>query len=426
MTHSTEAIAQTPAHPASGRKKWIRLLANRNFRLLWLGENVSLLGDQFYFIALPWLVFQMTDSALAFGTILMVAGIPRAVLMLVGGVMTDRISPRSVMILSNLFRLIITILLTLLVIAQTVDLWMMYAIAFCFGSVDAFFHPAYRSIMPFIVDEDNLQASNSLMQAAAQLVQTVGPGVAGIIVGSIGAALSFAFDAVTFLFTSIMLWMMQPAAIPSNSTKPAVNSKLAGIFTDINEVLIYTRRDKLLTTLILVVAAINLFFVGPLIVGSAALSQVRFAQGSAAYGAMLSAFASGALVGTLTAGAIHLKEAGMVSLLLVAAEGVLMIGIGLTSSLAFACGLWLLTGFGAGFGSLNLITLTQTRVAKAMMGRFMSLLALTEVGLTPISNALAGLLADWNATALFVLAGAFLTVTGLSAAMNGNLRSSET
>jgi hypothetical protein len=116
----------------------------------------------------------------------------------------------------------------------------------------------------------------------------------------------------------------------------------------------------------------------------------------------------------------------MVSLLLVAAEGVLMIGIGLTSSLAFACGLWLLTGFGAGFGSLNLITLTQTRVAKAMIGRFMSLLALTEVGLTPISNALAGLLTDWNVTALFVLAGAFLTVTGLLAAMNGNLRLSET
>ncbi|HSB03276.1 MAG TPA: MFS transporter [Anaerolineales bacterium] len=401
-------------------------LANRNFRLLWLGENISLLGDQFYFIALPWLVFQMTDSALAFGTILMVAGIPRAVLMLVGGVMTDRISPRSVMIVSNLFRLIITLLLTLIVAAQASELWMLYVTAFCFGSVDAFFHPAYRSIIPFIVDEDNLQASNSLMQAAAQLVQIVGPGVAGIVVRSVGAALSFAFDALTFLFTSILLWMMRPAAIPGSPTKPAVTSKQAGILADISEMLIYIRHDKLLTTLILVVAAVNLFFVGPLIVGSAALSQIRFVQGSVAYGAMLSAFAIGALAGTLTAGAVHLKETGVVSLLLVAAEGVLMIGIGYTLSLAFTCGLWLLTGFGAGFGSLNLITLTQTRVAKPMMGRFMSLLALTEVGLTPISNALAGLLADWNATALFVLAGACLTITGLLAAMNGNIRSSAT
>jgi len=85
--------------------------------------------------------------------------------------------------------------------------------------------------------------------------------------------------------------------------------------------LTYIRHDKLLTTLVLVVAAINLLFVGPFIVGSAALSQVRFVQGSAAYGAMLSAFAIGALVGTLMAGAVYLKQAGMISLLLVSAEG---------------------------------------------------------------------------------------------------------
>jgi hypothetical protein len=75
-----------------------------------------------------------------------------------------------------------------------------------------------------------------------------------------------------------------------------------------------------------------------------------------------------------------------------------------------------------GFGSLNLITITQTRVVKPMMGRFMSLLALTEVGLVPISNALSGLLADWNATTLFLLAGVSLTVTGLLAAGNSRLR----
>ena len=144
MAHPTEALALTPADAASSQTARISPLANRNFRLLWMGENVSLFGDQFYFVALPWLVFQMTNSALAFGTILMVAGIPRAVFMLIGGVITDRFSPRSVMIASNLFRLIITILLTLIVVSQVVKLWMLYVIAFCFGSVDAFFHPAYR------------------------------------------------------------------------------------------------------------------------------------------------------------------------------------------------------------------------------------------------------------------------------------------
>src|SRR5512139_560266 len=122
MSNQTDVIGLSPVAEAPARSTRIRPLANRNFRLLWMGESVSLLGDQFYFIALPWLVFQMSGSALAFGAILMVAGIPRAVFMLVGGVMTDRFSPRTVMIVSNLLRLAITVLLMLVVAAQTIEL----------------------------------------------------------------------------------------------------------------------------------------------------------------------------------------------------------------------------------------------------------------------------------------------------------------
>ena len=230
--------------------------------------------------------------------------------------------------------------------------------------------------------------------------------------------------------------MMHPPAIrrkPNDPTAgdltagdPAAAPRRAGILAEIVEMFNYVRHDKLLKTLILVVAAINLLFAGPLIVGSAALGKVRFAEGSLAYGAMLSAFAIGALAGTLTAGVIRLKQAGVVSLLLVAAEGVFMVGIAYSSTLAVTCILWLLIGFGAGFGSLNLITMTQKQVTKPMMGRFMSLIALTEVGLTPISNALAGMLADLNVTALFVLAGVLLTATALVAATNGDLRAGPT
>src|SRR5512136_3259155 len=98
MSNQGDVICSSPEAETPVHSTRIRPLANRNFRLLWLGESVSLLGDQFYFIALPWLVFQLSGSALAFGAILMVAGIPRAVFMLVDGVMTDRFSPRAVML----------------------------------------------------------------------------------------------------------------------------------------------------------------------------------------------------------------------------------------------------------------------------------------------------------------------------------------
>jgi MFS family permease len=425
MADQPEVIGLSQAVTDTARPARVRPLANRNFRLLWMGENVSLLGDQFYFVALPWLVFQITGSSLAFGTILMVEGIPRAVFMLIGGVVTDRFLPRAVMITSNLLRLIITVLLTLVVANQAIQLWMLFVIAFSFGLVDAFFHPAYRAMIPVIVDEDNLRASNSLMLSASQLVQIAGPGVAGVLVYSVGVMLSFAFDALTFLFTSIMLLLMRPTALPQKKASPEATQTRSGILAEIGEMLAFVRRNAQLRTLVLVVAAINLLFTGPLIVGTATLGKVRFVEGSAAFGAMLSAFGIGMLIGTLAAGVIRPRRPGLICLLLVATEGVLLVGVGHASTLITACVLLVLIGCGAGFGNVNVITLTQKNVTKEMMGRVMSLIVLSEVGLTPISNALAGALADLSVTAMFVLAGGLLTLTAMLATLNPEVRAVE-
>ncbi|MBX3065077.1 MAG: MFS transporter [Anaerolineae bacterium] len=413
------------AHDGDSHPHLNHPLANRNFRLLWMGENISVLGDQFYLIALPWLVFQMTNSSLAFGSVLLIAGIPRALLMLIGGVMTDRMSPRRVMLISNLLRLGIAGGLSLLVATQTIQLWMVFVIAFCFGIVDAFFYPAYRAMIPLIVDEAHLQSSNALMQGTSQLVLIAGSGIGGVIVARLGMAFSFVLDAFTFLFTSIALSLMRPATQAQLATSHVTTPKRRHIFAEIREVFAYIRQDRLLTILLGVVAAINLLFTGPLIVGSATLSRARFNDGSAAYGAMLSVFSIGILIGTLIAGLTHLKKPGLISLLLVATEGIFMIGIGLTTSLTLIYGMWLLIGFAAGFGSLNFVTLTQKRVSKAMIGRFMSLIALSEVGLAPISNAVAGAIADVDITALFIGAGVLLTTVALLAVSNEVIRSGE-
>src|SRR5262252_6371095 len=82
-----------------------QVLAHRDFRLLWLGQTASLIGDQFYLIALPWLVLRLTGDPLALGAVLALAGVPRAVFMLVGGAVTDRFSPRWIMLLSDIVRL---------------------------------------------------------------------------------------------------------------------------------------------------------------------------------------------------------------------------------------------------------------------------------------------------------------------------------
>ncbi len=163
-----------------------RVMRQRNFRLLWIGEGISLLGDQFYMIALPWLVLKMTGDALAVGGVLAVAGIPRALFMLIGGAFTDRFSPRTVMLGSNLCRMIIVALLTALVIAGSTNLWTLYVLTLIFGVVDAFFFPAQSSVIPQIVDKENLQIGNSIIQGTAQLSRFAGPILAGSLIALLG------------------------------------------------------------------------------------------------------------------------------------------------------------------------------------------------------------------------------------------------
>lgn len=118
-TLSLDKNAETKVSP-------INVLKIRNFRLLWIGEGISLLGDQFYMIALPWLVLSLTGNALAVGTVMAMAGISRALFLLVGGALTDRFTPRKLMINSNLARMVLTGLLAALVATNLIQLWMLF------------------------------------------------------------------------------------------------------------------------------------------------------------------------------------------------------------------------------------------------------------------------------------------------------------
>src|SRR5574342_1431835 len=200
----TLSLEQKPAATNTSPASVLRI---RNFRLLWIGERLSLLGDQFYMIALPWLVLTLTGNALAVGTVFALAGIPRALFMLVGGALTDRFTPRRLMINSNLARMVLTGLLAVLVAMNLIQLWMLYVLALFFGLADAFFFPAQTSIVPQLVDKDQLQQGNAMIQGTATLSLLVGPILAGRLISwldggtmhsTFGIALAFALDSLSF------------------------------------------------------------------------------------------------------------------------------------------------------------------------------------------------------------------------------------
>ena len=114
------AKAENPAKIAAKR-----VLGNPNFRLLWAGQAMSLLGDQFTMIALPWLVLLLTGDAAALGLVLALTGVPRAVFMLVGGAVSDRFSQRSIMLISDVLRFGLTVMLAGMVLTGNVEMWML-------------------------------------------------------------------------------------------------------------------------------------------------------------------------------------------------------------------------------------------------------------------------------------------------------------
>ncbi len=214
MTDSLSLAKKTGAANAFSRN----VLRMRNFRLLWIGEGISLLGDQFYLIALPWLILSRSGDALAVGGVLAAAGIPRALFMLVGGALTDRFTPLTLMIHSNLARMILTGLLAALVMTSLIQLWMLYVTALLFGLVDAFFFPAQTSMVPALLDKDQLQAGNAMIQGTARLSVFVGPILAGATISwldrgaahsAAGIALAFALDSLSFVASITTLSLMR-------------------------------------------------------------------------------------------------------------------------------------------------------------------------------------------------------------------------
>lgn len=400
-----------------------RVLRIRDFRLLWLGQATSLLGDQFHFIALSWLVLQLTGDPLALGTVLALAGIPRAIFTLVGGAVTDRFSPRAVMLLSDIARLVLTALLAVLVLTGTLQVWMLYGFSFIFGFVSGFFMPASMAILPVIVPEKDLSGGNALEQGTAQIVGIVGPVLAGGLIalftgaGQDGAnanqeaiGLALVFDALTFVVSVITLWMIHARPVARSTADGSEQS----VWQSMKIGLRYAWDHPLLRMLLILIAALNVLTLGPLVVGIPVLANERLAEGAAAFGIIMAAISVGNLIGIVVAGMVRsYRGTGVLTLLLVITFGAGMIAMGFINTTWAGAVIMLLMGLGNGYLSIRLISYLQQRTPPDLLGRIMSLILFANIGLAPLSQAAAGALSKVSLTWLFV--GVGLAMFGVAA-----------
>jgi hypothetical protein len=374
---------------------------------LWLGSTISLLGDQFYLVALPWLVLQLTGSSLALGTILMAAAIPRTALMLVGGAVTDRVSPRRVLIATAAIRTVLVGTVAALLWFKVVELWQLYVLTLAFGIADAFSFPAGAALIPALVPPQQLPPANALFQSSTVMTQMIGPAPAGLIIKRWGIAAALFFDALSFLAVIVALLRI-PA--PPRAQRPAPGAPARpSVLHSIGEGLRAVRSDPPLMSLMVVFATINLCIAGPIGVGLASMAKFQFGS-AAAFGTFLSCFSGGMLTGVLLGGMVKRpRKRGLQFTLVSMLAGLELIVIGLVLKLAVIGTLLALMGLGVGFVNVQFGSWIQTRVDRALLGRVSSVLMMSAVGLVPISYAVSGVLAQWSLKGLFLGAGGLLT-----------------
>jgi MFS family permease len=391
----------------------LRPLRLRDFRLLFGGESISVLGDYFHFVALAWLTLQLTGSGLALGGVLMVAGIPRAVFVLLGGALSDRFSPRSLMLYSNAFRAVVVGILAVLVLTGTAELWHLFVIAGIFGVVDALFYPAVQSIIPMLVDDASLPPANALMQGSQQLAGLIGPALAGLVIASVQLGVAFVVDAVSFAIAATALLFVlggrrAAKAESGGGSQPSLLGTIGAGFR-------FAWSDPAVRSLILLTASFNFAFNGPLLVGLPFLAENSLGGGSATFGILLSAFGAGSLLGAAGAGSIaRVPRLGTVVLGIAVGMGAAFGLLGLAPNVLAAGAILAAIGVGAGFLNVHIISWLQGRTAEEMRGRVMSMLMLGSIGLAPLSYALAGVIIDLGAaTLMFAVAGAIVAITAL-------------
>lgn len=417
----------TPPEPPSahtdGKKRggFLAPLRLANFRMLVAGQTISRLGDQFYFVAIPWLVLRVSDSPASLALVSGALAAALGIFTLVGGVLADRYGPRALMLGSDVARLLVIGVLAALALVSTPPLWLLIALSALLGIGGGLFYPASAAMIPFLVHQDDLQAANSFDQIASQTGNFLGPGIAGAVLGATRLAFGFVIDAITFAVSVFSLVFIRvPKHGASHAEASGTAEKPKGGMRALVEAFRFLYATPFLFTMVLLSLLANFAVNGLFEVALPLLLKqwVGIANGPQALGIVISGFGFGSVVGAVAAGVTgKLGHKSVIAVSCLLPVGVL-VGISpfLGSALLLAAS-FAVIGILIGLGNVLFITLMQRFIPMEMMGRMMSIMFLGSFVGTPLSIAAYGVAASFvpNISWLFVAGGALFAVAGVIA-----------
>lgn len=402
------------------------VLRRPTFTIVWAGEVVSVIGDLAYEVAFAWLVLSITRSPAILAGVLVAGGVPRGLLLLVGGAITDRVRPRVVMFWSHVVRGALVTALFFGVVTHNVHDWEFFVIGVAFGVADAFFWPASSSVVPSLVDEDQLPRANALVSVGEQSARLLGPVVGGVLVAAAGPALAIGVDALTFVVAAITVLAAPRADVDITRDGPTMS--LAATVKEVGGQIAagvdYARRNADVRVILVVVSAATLAYSGMFGVGFPALAKT-LPQGSVALGAIVSAWGLGQFLGALSAGLTGLpKRWGVLIIGMAFCEAAGFAVVGLVPSFVLVVVLLALLGFGTAYSSdVALPTWIQVNTPAEFLGRVNSIIDLPRVALEPVSLAVMGVLALHDVRFVFLFAALPLLTAAIILVSSSTARS---
>ena len=397
------------------------------FRRFWAGVSLSMVADQALLVSLTWLVVRITDSGAALGSVLAVASIPGIILMPLGGVLSDRTPPTSVMSAASGARAAFMGVLALLVLSDATRTWHVYLIAGGLSALDAFYYPASLAVVPTLVDEGRLKAANALTQGVEQISGILGPAFAGLLLALFGLWTGLGANAVLFLISALIFATVNRAYSPALGISKGDEDQpdhlgQEGTLSALVEGVRYSWRDPVIRTIMLILVGINLSMAGPVYVGGSLLAEARLG-GAGAFGALISAAGAGALVGAVIAGSLgRIRRRGIVELVSTAVMGLGMGGFAFAPNLLVVVLLATAVGMTASFMAVLNISWLQERSGAGLTGRVMSLAMFSSIALDPISYVLAGAIVELSLPAVFLAAAGLLLLTAALGATSHTMR----
>jgi MFS family permease len=370
----------------------------RNFRLFIFGQAISLCGTWMQTIAVSWLVLQLTHSGTQLGLVVAAQFLPILILGAWGGVVADRFNKRHILYTTQTLAGILALILGLLVITHSVELWSVYALALCLGLVNAVDNPTRQSFVIEMVGSKNLRNAVTLNSTMINAARVIGPSIAGVLIATVGIGTCFIANAVSYIAVLIALYMMHQKELhPSSIVKKEPGQVKAGLKY-------VWSVPELKVTLIMMFIIGTFAYEFPVVFP---LFATRVLHGNAStYSAMMIATGIGAIVGGLyTAGHIATRKNQLIWTAIFFGLSIILVSF-MPTFLTVICVLVIVGALSVLFIALGNTTL-QLNSDPTMRGRVMSLWSIAFLGTTPIGGPIVGYISDHSSPRVGLAIGGF-------------------